>query len=440
VRYFQSKLYLACAGKFNIVIIDNLCIELGKAKLTTDGDEEHKYRMRLLSTKIVNWKINNRIIDHPLVRILSETVDELVLRMGPLDLSVSQQLRQQYAKNLCDAVKGLGPVWFKTVVSFPAEEYDAVNSDCTLSIAQAAIGGTQILDCADTTLQDVLHKKVFFLPSFLETAVAANQANVVERSLEFLMARFGKQSAQAIGKAIGVAVQTPRNAIGFLVFDFLKKYYDILGKDARTCWGLIRNECMKYGNTDLFGTIMWWKRADEVPDRSITDLRIALTEDDIWYILQYASSNFIRYLITDNWLDPGNVEGETLLWIALSDHNWKAAKKIIDAGVDINQVLPSRFSVATAYQRACYEGNPQMQYYLIQWGADTRPLERHGQPWTSEENEAKLWIHTNSGKRMRYEYYVPGYEVGRGYPPGSYSIPGFGWVDPDDTDEGSDDD
>jgi hypothetical protein len=421
-----------------------LCIQLGKAKLTTDGDEEHRYRMRLLSTEIVNWKINNRYIDHPLVRILSETVDELVLRMGSLDLSISQQLRQQYAKNLCDAVKGLGYDCFKTLASTRAEEYDEVNSDCILSIAQAAIGGTQILDRTDTTLQDVLSMKAFFLPSILATAVAANQANLVERLLEFLMTRFGERSAQAVGVAIRVAVRTSRNTIGFLVFDFLKKYYDILGKYIRTCWApssvyLIKQECMKYGNTGLFGTIMWWIWADEVPDRSSTDLRTMLTEHDIWYILRYPSSTFIRYLITNRWLNPDNVGGETLLWTALSERNWKAAKKIIDAGVDIDEVLSD--GRTTAYERACAGGNPQMQYYLIQWGADTRPLERHGQPWTSAENETKLWIYANPWKRMPYEYYVPACEVGSGgYQPGSYLIPGLGWVDEDDTDEDDSDD
>jgi hypothetical protein len=420
-----------------------LCIELGKAKLTTDGDEEHRYHMRLLSTEIVNWKINNRYIDHPLVRILSETVNELVLRMGSLDLSVSQQLRQQYAKNLCDAVKSLGYDCFKTLVSTRAEKYDEVNSDCILSIVQAAIGGTQILDRTDTTLQDVLSMKAFFLPSFLATAVAANQANLVERLLEFLMTRFGERSAQAVGVAIRVAVRTSRNTIGFLVFDFLKKYYDILGKYTRTCWApssvyLIKQECMKYGNTGLFGTIMWWIWADEVPDRSNTDLRTMLTEHDIWYILRYPSSNFIRYLITNSWLDPGNVEGETLLWTALSERNWKAAKKIIDAGVNINQVLPGRNPLATAYDRARAGGHPGMQYYLIRWGADTRPLARHGQPWTAEETE--LWIYGNPWRRTPYAHYVPGCKVGSGgYQPGSYLFPGLGWVDEDDNDTDEDD-
>lgn len=289
MRYFHSKPYLTFAGKFNIAIIDNLCFELGKVKLTSYGDKEHEYRMRLLSTEIVKWKINNGYIDHPLVHILSRTVDELVRRMGSLDLSVSQQLRKQYAKNLCDAVKGLGYGCFKILVATREEEYNEVNFDCILSIAQAAVGGTQILDRADTTLHDVLSKKAFFLPSFLETAVAANQAHLVERLLEFLMTRFGERSAQAVGVAIRAAVRTLRNTIGFLIFDFLKKYYDTLGKHTRTSSAtsstssvyLIKQECMQYGNKGLFGTIMWWIWADEVPDRSSTDLRTMLTEHDI---------------------------------------------------------------------------------------------------------------------------------------------------------------
>ena len=177
---------------------------------------------------------------------------------------------------------------------------------------------------------------------------------------------------------------------------------------------LIKQDCIEYGNTGLFGTIMWWIWADEVPDRRskdlritlTTDMRITLTENEIWYILRYPSSTFIRFLITNSWLDPHNVGGESLIWIALSESNWKAAKKIIDAGVDINRVLFN--SNKTPYEWACAEGHPDIQYCLIRWGADTRPLVRHGQPWTSEEKETKLWI-LDGREKIRYSSFAAGW-------------------------------
>ena len=415
MHYFRSKPYLTFADKFNVVIIDNLCIELGKAKLTNVGDEEHKYRMHLLSTEIVNWKIKNKIVDHPLVRTLSDIVDEEVLRKDSLDRRGSEQIRQQYAKNICDAVKSLGYDCFKTLVSTQEEKYDKADFGLISLIAKAAIGELPIIDTGYFTLQDVLSKNVFFLPSILEAAVAANQANLVVKLLEFLMDAYGDRSGRAVGVAIRAAVRSSRNTVGFLVFDFLKKHYDILGKRTRTSsMHLIKQDCIEYGNTGLFGTIMWWIWADEVPERRskdlritlTTDLRITLTENELWYILRYPSSTFIRFLITNSWLDPHNVGGESLIWIALSESNWKAAKKIIDAGVDINRVLFN--SNKTPYEWACAEGHPDIQYCLIRWGADTRPLVRHGQPWTSEEKETKLWI-LDGREKIRYSSFAAGW-------------------------------
>ncbi|KAG9197321.1 hypothetical protein G6514_001881 [Epicoccum nigrum] len=286
---------LVC-GKFNILIVNNLCIDPGNAKLTTDGDEEHVYRMRLLSTEIVNWKINNKRIDHPLVRSLSETIDKLVLRMGPMDCRISEQLRQQYAKNLCDVVKGLGYECFNNLVSTQEEKYDKVNPECILSIAQAAVGGTQFLDRAEPTLQDVLSKKAFFLPSILETAVAANEANLVDRLLKRLVILYGEErSARAVAVAIRATVRLSGNTIRFLVFDFLKRHHNILGKCIRTSSvHLMKQDCIEYGNTGLLDTIMWWIWADEVPDRSRIDLRTLLTNYDIWCILRHPKASFIN--------------------------------------------------------------------------------------------------------------------------------------------------
>jgi hypothetical protein len=420
---------LTTVGKFNTLIVDNLCTEIGQAELTTIGDAEHNYRMRLLSSEIINWKIDNKFEDHPLVRNLSNVVDELLRRKGPFDRKVSQQLREEYTKKLCDTMKGFSYQHFKFLVSVQEEDYDNVFPDWSLRIAQAAMGDIEVLNRKWDTYCHVLSPHVFFLPNMLEAAIATNQVGTVDKILEFLVTYIEaewdigtrvdvKIIAQALGEALRVAVRLSKDTIGFKIIDFLRNHWNRSGKWVR--WALINkiyDDCIEYGNSALFPTIFYRKEQEELPLTN-TGPWIKMDKSDFKHIMHSsASTNFLRRIIHKGILNLHRVEdinlynyhhgSERPLWIALSARKYKFAKRLIDAGANIDEKLPGSGGT-TAYLQAREERKGDDQYYLLLWGADFRQLKYHGRPWAAGEKEAKPWIETKSGSSVAFKDWEPG--------------------------------
>ena len=415
---------MTTVGKFNTLIVDNLCTEIGQAELTTVGDAEHNYRMRLLSSEIINWKIDNKFEDHPLVRSLSNVVDELLRRKGPLDRKVSQQLREEYTKNLCDTMKCFSYQHFKFLVSVQEEEYDNVFPDWSLRIAQAAIGDIQILNRKWDTYCHVLSPHVFFLPNMLEAAIATNQVDTVDKILEFLVTYIEaewdvgtrvdvKIIAQALGQALRVAVRLSKDTSGFKIIDFFRNHWDRSGKWVR--WALINeiyDDCIEYRNSTLFPTIFYWKEEEDLLPTN-TGQWTQMDMSGFKHIMNSsASTNFLRCIIHKGILNPHRVEdiglygyhnkSESPLWIALSVRNYKFAKRLIDAGANIDEKLPGSGGT-TAYLQAREERKGDDQYFLLLWGADFRELKHHGRPWAPGEKEAKPLIQTKSGSSVAFK-------------------------------------
>lgn len=417
---------MTTVGKFNTLIVDNLCTEIGQAELTTVGDAEHNYRMRLLSSEIINWKIDNKFEDHPLVRSLSNVVDELLRRKGPLDRKVSQQLREEYTKKLCDTMKGFSYQHFKFLVSVEEEDYDNVFPDWSLRIAQAAIGDIPVLNRKWDTYCHVLSPHVFFLPNMLEAAIATNQVDTVDKILEFLVTYIEaewdvgtrvdvKIIAQALGEALRVAVRSSKDTIGFKIIDFLRNHWRRSGKWVRQVLiNKIYDDCIEYGNSALFPTIFYWKEKEELPLTN-TDPWIKMDKSDFKHIMNSsASTNFLRRIIHKGILRLRHIEdglyghikrSETSLWIAFSARKYKFAKRLIDAGANIDEKMPG---YTTAYLQARVERKGDDQYYLLLWGADFRGLKHLGSPWAPGEKETKPRIIPRSGSSVAFEDWEPG--------------------------------
>jgi hypothetical protein len=327
--------------------------------------------MRLLSSEIINWKIDNKFEDHPLVRNLSNVVDELLRRKDPLDRKVSQQLCEEYTKKLCDTLKGFSYQQFRFLVSIQEEYYNNVFPDWSPLIAQAAMGNIQILDPKWDTYCHVLSPHVFFLPNMLEAAIATNQVGMVDRILKSLVTYIEaewdigtradvKIIAQALGEALRVAVRSSRDTNGFKIIDFFRNHWNRSGKWVR--WALvdkIYDDCIEYGNAALFPTTFRWKEEKELPSSSTRGPWVEMDKSNFEHIMKRsASTNFLRRIIHKEILNPHCVEDMNLygckyssanpLWIALSARNYKFAKRLIDAGANIDEKMPG-FWRTTAY-------------------------------------------------------------------------------------------
>ena len=390
------------AGTFNDCVVNSLVRVLGKKKLTESNNIGsilgygigHRYFSRLLHTQVLCYKVLYRldpdsvkfVDDHPLVHNLSMAVNELVALQGPLSNDTTKSLRLQYARNVCDAVKGLGFTEHEKLVS-PHHTDEGLFPVGMLLIARAAIGDTEILPLYCSAFEDVISPLVSFLPSILDAAVAGGHVNLVDESLDFLFTHVrGKPEidtwdemrtvANAIGNALRVAVRMSRNEIALLIVNFLRSNWQPLGRSMkRQTVRKIYDDCVEFGNTALYSTVLYWKRANELSE-SGTNLRLQLTKFEFGYVCRHALPFFLRHLINTGALKPDNIEGESPLWLALKARKYRTAKALIDGGVDIDGILPG--GRLTAYWQAYHDGNGDAQYYLITWGADTREMRYHG--------------------------------------------------------------
>ena len=420
---------MTLAGTFNECVVTSLVRILGKKKLTKrnnivsviDHGIGHRNFTRLLHTQVLCYKVLYRLdpdsvkfVDgHPLVHNLSMAMNELVALQGPLSNDTTKRLRLQYARNVCDAVKGLGFTEHEKRAS-PYHKNEGLFPVGMLLIARAAIGDTEILPLYCSAFEDVITPLVSFLPNILDAAVAGGHVNLVNDSLDFLLTHVrGKPEidtwdemrtvANAIGNALRVAVRMSRNEVGLLIIDFLRSNWHPLGRSMkRQTVRKIYDDCVEFGNTALYSTILYWRREDELPESGV-NLRLKLTKFEFGYICRNALPTLIRHITSTGILEPDNIEGESPLWLALQARRYKAAKALIDGGANIDGILPGE--KRAAYWQAYHDEKGDAQYYLITWGADTRDMRYHGTDKCMLKS--KPGIRINRGYDKDYEDWEP---------------------------------
>lgn len=361
---------------------------------------KYKYFVRLLHAQVLCYKVIRRLdLDrlniadyHPLVENLSMIVNKIVPHQSTLSNDAIKDLRSQYATKVCDALKSIGYKRYEKLVS-PTYKYDQAFLVSMMPVAQAAIGNKQVLRLVYSSLKNATSGQATVLPNILEAAVATDQEYLVVQMLETYITTgiMGKPRsktwyerrtvANAIGEALRVAARLSRNNVGFRIIDFLRHHWDSLG--SLVFLSIVRSildDCVEYGNTALYSTVLYWKRERKLPESS-TDLELQLTKFEFCYVQRRALPILIRHLVNAGILNPNYIDGELPLWLALQARKYKAAKLLIDCGADINRILPGQQQ--TAYWQAYEDGDGDAQWYLITWGADTRPMSKHGTPQIS---------------------------------------------------------
>ena len=271
---------------------------------------------------------------------------------------------------------------------------------------------------AFSSLKNATSCRELVLPSILEAAVATDQKDSVVEMLETYRATGILDTptiystaqrqivADELGAALWVAARLSRNNIGFQIIDFFRRHWISLGSlvSSSQVDGMYE-VCVMYGNTALYSTVLYWKRKKMLPESSTNlDLRLSISEFD--YVHRLALPTLIYHLVNTGILDLDYIDGELPLWVALkTGTNYKAAKVLIDCGADINRILPGQQQ--TAYWEA-YDGRDgDAQWYLIKWGADTRPMNEHGTPRTPESELAIPEIKLGYEYNKAWEDYLP---------------------------------
>ena len=84
-------------------------------------DDDYEAQRRVVNTHALCWMVTHRVGDHPLVQLVGHLVDKLVAEAGLNDSKACRRLREQYIKNLCDAVRCLGHDWFDSLMWWPGD-------------------------------------------------------------------------------------------------------------------------------------------------------------------------------------------------------------------------------------------------------------------------------------------------------------------------------
>ncbi|KAF2998497.1 hypothetical protein E8E13_003616 [Curvularia kusanoi] len=386
---------LVCRA-FNNTVIAQFCAAAGKEKIHRwDISVESRYRLHLLGTGILYWKIVHGVHDHSRIAAIAKVIDE-----WPQSTEIAEELRLRFTRNVCDAVRGCILDGFTEYFAAKTESAP-ISVRKLLPMALAATGNVEVMTEVVTRGSTDIREVFKLRPKVLRAAVAANQTDKVDRLLYFLATNTQgpwitvdweemRMVALEIGRAFIVAVEMHRDKIGFMIIDFLKCHWKTFGKSIRRSFvKTIYEVCVCYGNTALFDTISYWKRTGELPDPG-TDMRYKMTKRGLTYIIKRGMSCLMQHIVRSGMVDPNLIGNEAPLWLALSAQDYRMAKVLVEEGADMDRVPPGKDR--TAYEYACDKASCDAQYYLILWGADTRPMREHGTPWNSADNAMKADI------------------------------------------------
>ena len=363
-----SGLDLTCIDTFNKFVTANLidyAAKLDIAKPTSYGvlDDDY-YLHRLFSTDILCKKVLLADDKHPLVAKVSLLIESLVEREWPLSKEASEQLRERYARNVCDAIRALGYDCFYSLAS-KQEFSDAANTADSQAAGSAAVGNVQMLLNNISTIEDILTARASPLPNPLEAAVAANQVEMVEVMLKWILATVRGpletgtwEEMRSVGRglveALRIAVRISRDAIRKMILQVLTKDLSLARSVHRRSVKQLYGDCVRFENSTIFMTARHWKRYEQLPDSS-TDpgLFDKLTKDELRYVIKRGQPSLLRYLVETGLVNANLIEDETPLWLTLKSRHYRMAKVLLQEGADIDGLAPGQ--KRTAYWRSYVE-------------------------------------------------------------------------------------
>jgi hypothetical protein len=399
-------LELTCIDAFSKFVTASLidcAAKLDIAEPTYGFLDDDYYLHRHFSTDTLCKKVLLGIDKHPLVANVSLLVGNLVEREWPLSNEASEQLRERYARNVCDAIRALGYDRFCSLAS-RQEVSDATDTADSQAAGSAAVGNVQMLLNNISTIEDILTARANPLPNPLEAAVAANQAEMVEVMLRWVLATVKgpwetgtwdemRSVGRGLVEALRVAVRISHDAIGKMILQALTKDWSLAGSVHRRLVKQLYEDCVRYGNSKIFMTARYWKRHGQLPDSSIDpDLFDKLTKDKFLYVVRRGRPSLLRYIVKTGLVNANLIEDETPLWLILKSRRYRMAKALLQAGADIDGLAPGQ--TRTAYWRSYEERHGNDQYFLIDEGADTRRMSEHGTPRDSNKEYMKPHIRT----------------------------------------------
>ncbi|KAF1365139.1 hypothetical protein EJ07DRAFT_171042 [Lizonia empirigonia] len=238
------------------------------------------------------------------LKFLQDLVDDTLVQGWPMTPESYEAVRSRYARNICDA---LTCVEYNDVVQF-ASGRGKIKPEYIGKlrvVVAAAIGNVKMLLDNIATMKDVLMRVEWELPSALGAAVAANQTDMVDFIIKWVLARVQgprvtgnwgdmREAASGLLEALRAAVRTRNDVMGRTILQLLTSK-KALGKSLQRCSVyLLMDDCISYGNDEILIPALHYRRWRCWPDEEVCD---TFDETMVWRILRDGSDGFIRRLI-----------------------------------------------------------------------------------------------------------------------------------------------
>jgi hypothetical protein len=310
------------------------------------------YGQRLFVSATLQRRITLGKDKHPLIKSLTTLVDSLVEREWPSSDKAADELRWQYTKHVCNALRAVPydelffPMESKLWCSSPTSVQAVIVAAC------AAVGNVQMFLNNAHSIKDVLEAGDEAFPNALEAAVAANQTAMVEVILKWLLATVKgpwetgtwnemRSVSRGLLNALRVAVRTSRDTIAHTILEIFRKQ-KVLAESVR--WSQLKElyeDCVKYGDTTFFPMALSWKEYKELPKSSDPDSITKICTDDLPYIVQRALPRLLRNLIGSGRVDVKFVEAKLDIWLIPESRRYKRVKALLKERTNIDAVAPN---------------------------------------------------------------------------------------------------
>ena len=389
-----------------------------------------KYRFHIFGGEIMQRKITLGIDKNPLIQQLAKVIDALVACDWPhtMDAESAAQIRTQYSKNVCKALvaENLKHHSLKEMfLPYKDEVFYGIHR-----AAFAAIGNTQMLLNYVRTVQDIIAPTASF-PSALNASVYTNQIERVQTIIVWLLGAVEelwepdnkpvlRSISNALVDAFVIAALHHHDAIVQLILDVFTKRADLA---VLVNYGNVNRlyvSCVKNGNLTFFLAVLGWMENGHIPAATESAPPALLSSRELSLAVRSGTRTFFRSLIRSkkinlNVLVPSEEHKGALrtpLLYMISHYWYEPAEILLEEGVDVDAVIPGTSYSAYWIMRAWKLASAQ--WFLINHGADTRVMSKHGTPRDSEER-VKPHIYDVFGKKWKFNEFELELEPG-GYP------------------------
>ncbi|KAI4711387.1 hypothetical protein J4E89_003952 [Alternaria sp. Ai002NY15] len=294
-------------------------------------------------------------------------------------------LRSRQTMIICVSIMAVEPKYLRAYIQgtdiFNKEKWPVPLADMLPAIA-AASGDIELFKNPTLTPALLLKQSHDLLPSALKAAIAADQFNMLERILKYLVDNVKRKrdsgswkdmrnAAKKIGRALCTAIRLHKNVAGNMLFDFREenKFFSTFAPDEMGDW--LVNEVSKCDNTALLYRVL------EVNNPGImahvkkgTKRYYSLNSQSFESLYRRGGIKIWSMLLEDGVVELNKVcSDKTPLQQALKRRRYDIAGLFINKGASINSITKDGNNILWEAANDGYEKDVK---FLLSHGADPR--------------------------------------------------------------------